>query len=145
MNIPNARIANLHQVYEQITGLQLPLNKAFSREYAWSLWLANGWTEADLRLVVAHLKRSYKDFWLKMVKFSRLIEDRASFEEWLAEARASQRNQRSAPTQKAAVMAATGRKEPCAQELPAERRADEISEELWKDGFSKLREETGLI
>ncbi len=109
MNIPNAKIAQLHACYERLTGIQLPLNRAFQREYAWSAWMAHGWTVDDLSTTILYLRREFKDYWLKMVRFSRLVEDHASFEEWLSIARASQRNARPAPTERQRVLTASGR------------------------------------
>ena len=144
MTIPNATITRLHEAYCACTGLQLPLNTAWHREYQWSLWLKNGWTEHDLRLVVQHLRRSYKEHWLKMAKFSRLICDHASFEEWLAEARATQRNAPRPASNKIIVLREAGR-EPAAtdKESLTVHRADAVAQEILKAGYEKLKQELG--
>lgn len=142
MNIPNARIAELHQVYEASTGLHLPLNKAFAREYQWSLWLAEGYTVDDLKLVVAHLKRSYREYAVKMCRFSSLIGDLERFSEWLAEARATARNTRPAPTPRQQILAATGRTEEAPQ--ATEKRVDKIAGEVLAKGWEQLKRDANL-
>lgn len=123
LKIPNESIARLHAAYELSTGLQLPLNTAFAREYQWSLWLGAGFTESDLRLVCAHLRREYPRYAVKMMRFSRLVGDLESFSEWLAEARAMQKNTPPPRTTRQAVLAAVHRHEPtpatqdCAQRI----------------------------
>ena len=144
LTIPNFTITRLHDLYQQYTGIQLPLNGAFKREYEWGRWMANGWTEHDLRLVVQHLRRSYKEHWLKMAKFSRLICDHASFEEWLAEARATQRNAPRPASSKIIVLREAGR-EPAATDKDSltVHRADAVAQEILKAGYEKLKQELG--
>lgn len=83
------KIGALHKVYEQVSGLPVQLN--LSRVFAWETWLSKGWTEGDLRLVMAHLKRrsGSAPVWAKMnMMFTKFIADPQTFEELLSEARA---------------------------------------------------------
>lgn len=103
------KIGALHKVYEEVSGL--PVQLTLSRIWAWEAWLAKGWTEADLRLVMGHLKRrsSAAPVWAKMhMMFTKFVADPERFEELLSEARAIARVPRVDPD-KAAVLRATHR------------------------------------
>lgn len=145
---PQFAIARFHAAYEQCTGIQLPLNGAFKREYEWGAWMAHGWTEADLRLVIAYLRRHFssdwqsgrRDYFFKMVRFSRLISDHEYFEEWLALARAEARNVRLAPTERQRVLEATGRQEPSAKDAAIAKPAGQVAQEVLQKGYENILE-----
>lgn len=83
------KISALHKVYEQVSGL--PVQLTLNRIWAWEAWMAKGWTEADLRLVMNHLKnrRPNAKVWATMnMMFTKFIADPENFAELLAEARA---------------------------------------------------------
>lgn len=73
----------------------------------WRVFIKHGWTDDDLRLVVAYIRREHPKF-PAMLRFSRLIEMPEQFEEYLALAMAVRRNARPARTQRDAVIAAAG-------------------------------------
>lgn len=103
------KISALHKVYEQVSGL--PVQLTLNRIWAWEAWMAKGWTEADLRLVMAHLKRrsGSAPVWAKMhMMFTKFIADPQTFEELLSEARAVSRVPRFDPG-KADVLRGTNR------------------------------------
>lgn len=111
------QIPELHKLYIEITGIDIRLNP--SREREWFDWLRAGFTAADLRLLVADLKRGIREQRRLpgSLKFSNLIRDVDWFEENLAEAKARARNFRPS-TDKASVLRATGR-DPAPPPLPA--------------------------
>lgn len=103
------KIGYLHKVYEDVSGLPVPLS--LNRVFAWESFLAKGYTEADLRLVMGHLKRRTQSVpvWAKMnMMFTKFIGDLENFAELLSEARALARVPRVDP-EKAAVLRATHR------------------------------------
>lgn len=127
MNDITGNIGQLHKVYEEISGL--PVQLTLNRIWAWEAWLAKGWTEADLRLVMGHLKHrsSAAPVWAKMhMMFTRFIADPNNFEELLAEARAIARVPRFAPG-KAEALRATHR--PAKPEPNQAKTADQIMRE----------------
>lgn len=98
----------LHTEYVRLTGLDVPCT--MQHLFAWREWSDIGWTVADLKLVVRHLQRKYKDRSrvLGCLKFRYLIGDREGFAEDLAEARAlARRPKRDAG--KESVLRVTGR------------------------------------
>lgn len=125
----------LHTVYEQVSGL--PVQLTLNRIWAWEAWIAKGWTEADLRLVMAHLKRrsSSAKVWATMnMMFTKFIADPSNFEELLSEARALSRVPRVDPG-RAAVLRATHR--PTTPEQPAAKSAEQVLRET--EALNKLR------
>lgn len=130
------KIGQLHKVYEDVSGL--PVQLTLNRIWAWEAWLAKGWTEADLRLVMAHLKRrsSAAPVWAKMnMMFTRFIGSPDVFEELLSEARAVARVPRYTPG-KESVLRATNR--PTRPLPPKERTADQIMRD--SKAFEAFRE-----
>lgn len=101
----------LHDCYVNATGLKLEFS--FQRLHAWELWLAKGWREPDLLLVVGFLKEGVRQGrkWASSLNFRSLIENTSVFEEHLAEAKARGRIPRMDPG-KREVLKATGRLEP---------------------------------
>ena len=126
MHTPAAQtIAALHAAYGQLTGLNLRLDMA--RERQWFDWLARGFTEADLRAVIAHIQRGIRsgDRRQGALKFSNLIGMPDYFEEDLAMARKVQRPPPPRPSAPlAAALRATGR--PAAPPLPPAKTSAEI-------------------
>lgn len=109
------QITGLHDVYTRETGLGLFLTPA--RERAWFDWLKFKFTEEDLKLVIAHIKRGIREQRRQpgALKFRNLIEMPDYFEEDLAEARAKgrehgARSKEQAP--KAKALASVGRPPP---------------------------------
>jgi hypothetical protein len=105
---PGKTIALLHAVYSELTGMELHLT--FDRERAWFDFLAKGFTEADLRLVVGRIKAGIarRERRPAALKFHNLVVMLDYFEEDLAEARALSRRKPVNPG-RAAVERATGR------------------------------------
>ena len=104
------RIASLHALYGQLTGLIIPLD--MQRESMWFEWQRRGHGEPELREVVAHLRRGIREQKRNpgALKFRNLIGMPDYFEEDLAEARASRRSFQARPQgQLAQVLKSTGR------------------------------------
>jgi len=133
---PRQNIENLHRLYGQLTGLIIPLD--MQREMMWFEWQRRGHGEAELREVVAHLRRGIREQKrnLGALKFRNLIGMPDYFEEDLAEARAARRAYQARPQgQLASVLRATGRStEPKGEAKP-------ISEILKGDAFKKFIED----
>lgn len=104
------QISQIHQMYIRSTGLSIPLTMRCI--YAWEIWIAKGFTVADLSLVVQHLRMKYRGDRLRFLQACRfiwLIENTDSFGEHLAEAKALAR--RPVPNQpRESVLNATGRR-----------------------------------
>jgi hypothetical protein len=104
------RIEALHKMYGQLTGLLIPLD--MQRETMWFEWQRRGHGEAELREVVAHLRRGIREQKRNpgALKFRNLIGMPDYFEEDLAEARAAHRAFKARPQgQLASVLQSTGR------------------------------------
>jgi hypothetical protein len=101
-------IIALHAVYNSITNREFPLT--MQAVFAWTDWRGKGFTEADLRLVVAHIKKliSQNRRRPESLRFHNLIDDDERFMEDLAEANALARKPKM-DVGKAKVLAATGR------------------------------------
>lgn len=84
-------IKALHAAYCRETGQQIELT--MPRWFSLEAFRAKGWTEADLKLVVAHLQRKIRlgRKWPSALLFRNLIERLDYFEEELSEARAMAR------------------------------------------------------
>lgn len=101
---------NWHAVYVQTTGLPLRY-QAYYHERVWYEF-AKEFTQDDLKLVVAYLKRLYRDpekagIRKAILRFSHLIERGDRFNEYLAEARAVGRVK--PPSARDRILAASGR------------------------------------
>jgi len=108
MTDPAEQILQLHRLYVEQTGHAVSLG--FDRERAWFDFLARGWTEDDLRLVIEKIKSGIRRGERRpgALKFRNLIVQLDYFDEDLAEARAAARVKRMDPA-RAAVLRATGR------------------------------------
>lgn len=98
----------LHAVYCAITKRDFRLT--MREHFAWNVWKAYGLTEADLRLVVAHVNNLIAKGrrFPESLRFHNLIGNVDRFREDLAEARALARVPK-VDKGKASVLAATGR------------------------------------
>jgi len=85
------KIESIHALYWKLTSQFLKLD--MNREHTWQMFLKR-FTEDDLRLVIAHLKKGIDDGERRIgcLRFSNLIEQTDRFEEELAMARAYYRN-----------------------------------------------------
>jgi hypothetical protein len=85
------QIVTLHRLYCDLTGMDIRLDMA--REHEWFIWVKRGFTEQDLRDLVAHLRREIREGRRNQgaLKFRNLICNVDYFEEDLAEARAQKR------------------------------------------------------
>lgn len=100
--------SQIHSLYCQLTGRDLPLQ--MPHHFMWNAWKAKGYTEADLRLVVAHIqglikaKRRYPE----SLRLYNLVGNLDRWAEDLVEARALARIPK--PDRgKESVLKATGR------------------------------------
>ena len=138
--IPNLTVANLHRAFCESTGIKLPLNRLFGHEYSIGAWLAHGWTEDDLRLVVTYIRKNFKDYWLRMVTFPKLIEDHTNFANRLGEARAWARNATKPRDARTEALAAVNRSEQGPQaKVDTERPAGAVAKEILDAGYEKMR------
>jgi hypothetical protein len=101
----------LHTTYVHIT--HRPVRYDMGKFFRWEAWANRGWTEADLKLVVAyiwHRIRQGKRF-EESFRFKNLIEDQDRFEEDLVDARAWARQSQQEPgvPARVRVLSATGR------------------------------------
>jgi len=101
-------LAAIHAVYNAVTKRQLPMTT--SHMWAWEIWLAKGYTEADLKLVVKHINELIKEKRRRpeSFRFHNLIEDCSRFQEDLSEARALYRRP-AMDANRASVLRAAGR------------------------------------
>lgn len=106
-----ASINAIHARYNELSGR--PVTLTMTRIFTWESFLAHGWTEADLALVVNRLKTlvAQNKRYDSCLLFSRLIADDEFFEEILSEARALYRVPKPNHA-KAEVLKATARTEP---------------------------------
>lgn len=124
-------IEALHALYVRLTGMDVRLD--MQREHIWWEWTRRGFVEADLQMVVAHLRRGIKAQRRQpgALKFSNLIGQPDFFEEDLAEAKAAARVFASRPDEgREAALRASGRAgaegSPTPGGMPAERSAGRI-------------------
>ena len=102
-------ISGLHEAYCRGSGL--PVSLSMERIWLWEAWMSHGWTEADLLMVLAYLKRKSDSgqHWARnALQFSSLIRDCSRYEELLMECRAQARVKQ-VNLGKAQVLRATGR------------------------------------
>lgn len=107
-----AKIQSLARAYYQLTGFHMRegyLMNCQARE-----WLLLGFTEDDLKLVVAHIRKKVESERIRaaMLRWSFLIGNPVRFDEELQEARAVKRNAKPAKTNRERVLEVTGRVEP---------------------------------
>lgn len=102
------RATQFHRLYCSLTGLDLKL--MMRQVFAWNAFVAHGFTEDDLRLVIPHLKAKIREKrkWPSALLFSNLIENESNFNEELSEARALARKPK-VDHGKESVLRATGR------------------------------------
>lgn len=105
MRDESPQLRALHGVYCQLAQAQLALT--MTRMYYWSAFLARGFTESDLCLVLRYLWHEIKAERRRYgsLKFSNLIMDIDRFEEDVQLARGWERNHRPAPSPKERVLA----------------------------------------
>ena len=121
------KVRPLHNLYEDLSGL--PVELTLTRIWRWEAWLAKGWGEPELRLVIGHLKRRSvgAPVWAKKnMMFTKFVGDLELFEELLSEARAVARTPRFDPG-KEQVLRATHR--PARPEPNKEKTPDQIMRE----------------
>jgi hypothetical protein len=101
-------VKRLHEVYQLLTGLVVPLDSW--REHQWFELVRKGVGEAELRLVIAHIRRGIGAGTRNRgaLRFHNLIGQVDYFEEELAEATAVNRRARG-DTARESVLRATGR------------------------------------
>lgn len=139
--IPNERIAAMHACYERLTGFTLALKRAFVREYQWSVWLAQGWGEPELELVIGYIRKHHREYWAAMCRFTKLITDLEVFEEYLSMAQAERRSAPKPRDARQQVLAQAHRPTE-APEAPA-KAVGEIVKDLTSD-YEKLRKAAGI-
>lgn len=88
----SSTIQSLHALYCKLTGF--PLSMRYDRERFWALFIKEGYTGEDLKLVIRHLQGEIHRGERRKgcLKFSNLIEPLHDFEEELALAKAYVRN-----------------------------------------------------
>lgn len=102
------RIRLLHATLCRASGRAEPLT--MQKIFAWESWLSQGWTEADLQMVVKAVRQKVdrRERQESALTFRRIIGDVEFFGEELAACRARAREHR-IPIHKAQVLACTGR------------------------------------
>lgn len=111
MNEDQKLISHLHSVYGDLTGIKMPLRFEFI--FMWERWVFEGFTEDDLRVCVAYIKRRIKEGkrQRESLMMRNLIANVSNFEEDNGMARAELRVFSNRPNQqKESVLKATGRK-----------------------------------
>jgi hypothetical protein len=117
------RVKSLHDLYRTLSGLDLPCS--LSIEFRWQTWLASGFDEDALRLVIEYLRRGMRDKKrsIACLRFSYLIQDTDLFAEHLSMARALARKP-VVDAGRAQVLRSTGR--PCDTPQTKVRTAGEV-------------------
>jgi len=113
----------LHQTYCALTHRNMVLT---TREhYGWNAFVAKGWTEDDLRLVIGFIQRRIKagKRFPESFRFHNLILDQSRFADDLLDARAEARQPR--PSAKDRLLASTNRPAPIHDNAV---RADQVHE-----------------
>jgi len=144
MQAPNATIASLHATYERESGERLRLNGIYYREQAWLIWVQQGFTEADLTLVIRYLKEMIRKDRRRpeSLKFSNLVESWDRFEEDLSLARGWSRNRPPAKSARQDALRAIGRSEPEPDRVKTAGQA--LGRLVNKEDWDKWHKEEGL-
>lgn len=126
----------LHSTYCTCTNRTMPMSS--SMHFAWAAWSIHGWTEADIKLVVAHINKLIKLNRRRpeSLRFHNLIGDTERFLEDISEARALSRQPK--PTPRTEILRATGRPEPVQD--TARSAAQIIAAEKAFEQFRQLKE-----
>lgn len=137
MNLNQDQIQQLHQLYQQLTGLSVPLT--MGRIFTWEAWGSSGYTSEDLRVVVSFLRGKIKGGrkTIACLRFSTFIGNPDFFGEDLAEARAVGRHT-PMPEAKEEVLRATGR--PTEPEPKCRSAAEILAAEKAFEAFRALKE-----
>lgn len=116
MTISDHSIQDLHSIYCRMTGLQVALT--LGRMFQWERWILRQWTADDLRLAIEVTRRKIKkgECTFARLRFPEFIGNDEKFEEYLAEARAINRQHEQRETPKEKILRETGR--------PKERQTD---------------------
>lgn len=99
------QIERLHALYCELYGSQIRM--LYHHQMWWHQWITAGFSESDLRLVIAWIKEGIaKERWTpSRLRFSYLIERPERFGEELAEAQAVARNKKAPPSPRERVLA----------------------------------------
>lgn len=140
------RVKGVHIVFCHETGN--PISLTLHRMMIWQAWLRHGWTADDIKTTVRYIRKRYfnpdrPQIVKGMLHFSRLIEQPETFEEYLMDAKADQRNARPAPTQRTQALKAVGREEKPAANGHAVKTAESVVRDLTAD-YDALRKAAGL-
>lgn len=126
----------LHAAYVRLTGLDIRLDLAGYRASLWHTWAHQGWGEPELAIVIKFIQRCIRNndrgFNAGSLRFNRLIGQIDTFEELLAEARATGRPAPSTNPARDSILRATGRPTP-GQGSTAARPAGQIAHALTRD------------
>lgn len=121
-------ITQLAETYSKLSGLDIRIRRGVcDREADWFAFLQAGFTNEDLTTVIRYIRREIHKGELKLnsLRFSNLIVQLDRFEEWLALAKAANRNAQKPPTALQKMLAC---REPKAVEQPAKGEARPISD-----------------
>ncbi len=101
----------LHSVWMQATHRDIAMS--ITDHHRWNYWVAKGWTEADLRLVIAFINRRIKAGrrFPESLRLYNLI-DVDRFEQDLQDARAEARQYAARPRPRQNMLSSVGRPEP---------------------------------
>lgn len=95
------RVASIHKLFVELTGRELILDLAGYRSMQWAEWFSHGYTEQDLRDVVAYIRKGIMAGRRHegALKFVNLIGDSMRFGDDLAELRAQEKQRTEAKDQ----------------------------------------------
>lgn len=140
---------SLHELFQSLTGWPMRWNT--NLDCIWAAWVRAGFTEADLRLVVAYIKANMKPkgyFSPASLGFYKLVSDPILFGDRLAEARTAQNAKKAAARSwhdpaKAQVLRDMGRAQASAEPKPV---GDVVGRtpEQWQAFFDKCKSDAGL-
>lgn len=144
MNDELISVKPYHDLYCSLSGRDELLS--IEKVFCWRKFQEQGWTLADLRLALNHVKaqiRSGKK-WDTALRFSKVVIDTEGFSETLAEAKALARVPKVAPSLRTALIC-TGRAEN-QQQVPVKVKtpADVMAGAKAFKQFKAWREQTGL-